>query len=98
MIKFCVACQIELKCETTGVLIISMDNDNDPCAIYSADMFYCPNCRRQQLGGHSEQAVAVGLSDCLNYVQGSKKQKYLYWLDKKEKRRAASHPVEAWEP
>jgi len=72
-----------------------MNLDNDPYAIYLADMLHCPNCRRQQLGAGG-QVVAIGVSDCSNYLEGSRKQKYMHWRNNEEKRSAARIKSAAW--
>jgi hypothetical protein len=71
----CAKCQRFMRCERNGVLVVVMSGD-DPYKVFSADLWKCPSCGAEVIGGFGSQPLVedVGQPDFLQRVESAKHQ------------------------
>lgn len=74
----CPECQCEMRPETNGVGVLDY-NDNGPYAIYDADLWKCPRCGKEVIGGFGQGPIARHHdSDFGAFITGYRNKRQLY--------------------
>ena len=64
----CAKCQIEFRVLKNGVWVIDMAwKPPKPCEIWRADLFECPICKAQIVGGFAQEPLAENYQDSFGY-------------------------------
>lgn len=83
----CTDCQVEYKIEKNGVYVVEMFSDPpQPYKLWSADLWKCPNCRREIIAGFGMSALAEHFQKNFTTVldQAKKTGKVFYDYEYKE--------------
>ena len=89
--KVCVECQVDLLPEKNDVAAVLMTKDNEPTAVWSADLWQCPSCGHRVLLGFGQRPVAEDdRPDRLrSMIRSYRQHVYRFWSSLQHKERAA---------
>jgi len=59
----CVKCKLELHPETNGVGVLDLNENGEPYELYDADLWKCPGCGMEVVGGFGRGPIASHFED-----------------------------------
>lgn len=88
MIRFCVKCEVELRCTKTGAIAVAMSTTG-PLSARACDVFGCPICKHESVCGAAVGELAScfthDLPTLLTTWAAEGKRVVLYWNNQREK-------------
>lgn len=67
----CVKCQVEFRVRKNGVTVIdTFSQPPKPYQIWRADLFECPICKTQVVGGFAQEPLAQHFEDSFDFWLG----------------------------